>query len=62
MPRYPPPQPEESPHFNPEGVQLPHPEGSWRCPRCGNVNWPVRATCNKRFCGEPMPENPEIVA
>jgi len=24
-----------------------HPEGSWACPGCNNVNWPKRSSCNK---------------
>jgi hypothetical protein len=29
-----------------------HPEGSWVCPKCQNVNWPKRSTCNGKQCGE----------
>eukprot|EP00735_Rhodelphis_limneticus_P003480 TRINITY_DN14959_c0_g1::TRINITY_DN14959_c0_g1_i1::g.25773::m.25773 TRINITY_DN14959_c0_g1::TRINITY_DN14959_c0_g1_i1::g.25773 ORF type:complete len:269 (+),score=11.62,sp/Q8GZ43/YZR3_ARATH/32.32/4e-27,sp/Q8GZ43/YZR3_ARATH/47.83/3e-08,zf-RanBP/PF00641.13/9.4e-10,zf-RanBP/PF00641.13/1e-05,zf-RanBP/PF00641.13/0.00021,DUF2296/PF10058.4/29,DUF2296/PF10058.4/8.5,DUF2296/PF10058.4/8.5,Prim_Zn_Ribbon/PF08273.7/3.6,Prim_Zn_Ribbon/PF08273.7/2.5,Prim_Zn_Ribbon/PF08273.7/1.7e+02,PHD/PF00628.24/24,PHD/PF00628. len=29
------------------------PEGSWKCGKCGNMNWPHRTSCNKRVCGEP---------
>ena len=32
-----------------------HPEGSWACPSCNNVNWPKRTTCNKSTCGRPRP-------
>jgi len=31
------------------------PEGSWGCPSCGNVNWPLRSVCNKKGCGLPRP-------
>jgi len=31
------------------------PEGSWTCDACGNVNWPMRTTCNKKGCGLPKP-------
>ena len=34
-----------------QGQPQQHPEGSWRCPSCGNVNWPQRALCNR--CGGP---------
>jgi len=30
-----------------------HPEGSWACDACGNVNWPKRTTCNNKICGQP---------
>ena len=32
--------------------QLQHPEGSWRCPSCHNMNWPQRVLCNR--CGGPQ--------
>lgn len=32
------------------------PEGSWTCPKCQNVNWPQRTSCNKRSCGAARPE------
>merc|ERR1719387_2104977 len=27
------------------------PPGSWSCPSCGNLNWPLRTTCNNKSCG-----------
>merc|ERR1712146_148590 len=30
-----------------------HPEGSWTCASCNNVNWPKRTTCNNKACGPP---------
>lgn len=32
---------------------LPPPDGSWACAACGNVNWPLRTTCNRKTCGHP---------
>merc|ERR1719375_2376005 len=32
-----------------------HPEGSWTCLVCNNVNWPLRTVCNRKNCGEPRP-------
>jgi|EP00927_Polykrikos_kofoidii_P077297 hypothetical protein len=31
------------------------PEGSWSCPECGNINWPLRTICNKKGCGHMKP-------
>lgn len=31
------------------------PDGSWSCPTCGNVNWPLRSACNKKGCSTPRP-------
>ena len=33
---------------------VPHPEGSWTCPKCANINWPRRLNCNK--CGFQRPD------
>merc|ERR1712192_39516 len=33
--------------------ELPSPDGSWVCSACGNVNWPLRTTCNRKTCGQP---------
>jgi ATP-dependent RNA helicase DDX3X len=30
-----------------------HPDGSWKCSFCGNVNYPSRTSCNNRGCGVP---------
>lgn len=30
-----------------------HPEGSWACTSCGNVNWPKRTSCNRQGCNMP---------
>lgn len=35
-----------------------HPEGSWVCPACSNINWPARTHCNKQACGQPKPAQP----
>lgn len=37
--------------------QGPKPEQGecWTCRDCGNENWPLRSTCNKRGCGAPGP-------
>lgn len=32
-----------------------NPDGSWGCPTCGNVNWPLRTVCNKQGCDTPRP-------
>jgi len=29
--------------------------GSWLCPNCANVNWPMRTVCNKPGCQTPKP-------
>jgi ATP-dependent RNA helicase DDX3X len=33
-----------------------HPDGSWKCQFCGNVNYPSRTSCNNRGCGVPRAE------
>merc|ERR1711957_725889 len=33
--------------------ELPQPDGTWTCVHCGNTNWPLRTTCNKKKCGMP---------
>lgn len=38
--------------------QQQHPEGSWVCPGCNNVNWPQRTVCNKKGCQLPRPAEP----
>uniref|UniRef100_A0A453BIJ5 RanBP2-type domain-containing protein n=7 Tax=Triticinae TaxID=1648030 RepID=A0A453BIJ5_AEGTS len=30
-------------------------EGDWECPKCGNVNFAFRNTCNMKKCEEPRP-------
>lgn len=37
------------------GANKAHPDGSWACPACSNVNWPLRATCNRKGCDQPKP-------
>lgn len=37
----------------PQSAASSHPEGSWVCSDCGNVNFPTRDSCNKRTCGKP---------
>ena len=34
------------------------PEGSWVCADCGNLNYPLRETCNTRTCKATRPEQP----
>ena len=34
------------------------PAGSWVCPSCNNVNWPLRTTCNRKGCLQPRPGPP----
>jgi len=43
-----------NPGMNQGGGQV-HPEGSWPCPRCNNINWPQRTECNKPDCRTPRP-------
>jgi hypothetical protein len=35
-------------------------EGEWKCPKCENMNWACRETCNSRMCDEKNP-NPQSV-
>jgi hypothetical protein len=35
-------------------------EGSWACPKCGNMNWAVRESCNSRMCDMKNP-NPQAI-
>ena len=37
-----------------------HPEGSWKCPYCANINWPQRTVCNKQECRQPRPSDAEM--
>lgn len=30
-------------------------EGDWVCPKCENVNFAFRTTCNMKKCGAPRP-------
>lgn len=27
------------------------PEGSWKCKKCNNINYPFRTKCNRQNCG-----------
>lgn len=31
------------------------PEGSWKCEKCNNINYPFRTKCNRQNCGEDKP-------
>jgi hypothetical protein len=53
-------QPPPPPQYYARGFTRPdgsfqHPEGSWTCPACNNINWPGRVTCNKKECGKAKP-------
>ncbi|KAK8967664.1 RanBP2-type zinc finger protein [Platanthera guangdongensis] len=30
-------------------------EGSWKCPKCNNINYPFRTKCNRQHCGAERP-------
>ena len=38
-------------YAGPDGVH----EGDWICPKCENVNFAFRTTCNIKKCGAPRP-------
>lgn len=42
------------------GGRSQHPEGSWECPNCKNINWPKRTVCNRAGCSTARPDNPGI--
>ncbi|KAL0335961.1 UNVERIFIED_CONTAM: RanBP2-type zinc finger protein, partial [Sesamum radiatum] len=31
------------------------PEGSWKCDKCNNINYPFRTKCNRQNCGADKP-------
>jgi len=31
------------------------PEGSWKCKKCNNINYPFRTKCNRQNCGAEKP-------
>lgn len=31
------------------------PEGSWKCEKCNNINYPFRTKCNRQNCGAEKP-------
>lgn len=31
------------------------PEGSWKCEKCNNINYPFRTKCNRQNCGVDKP-------
>lgn len=31
------------------------PEGSWKCEKCSNINYPFRTKCNRQNCGAEKP-------
>lgn len=41
------------------------PEGSWKCVKCNNINYPFRTKCNRQNCGAEKPSesnNSPVVA
>lgn len=40
-------------HAGPDGLH----EGDWICPKCDNVNFAFRTTCNIKKCGAPRPSS-----
>lgn len=40
------------------GVLEPNmPEGSWKCEKCNNINFPFRMKCNRQNCGAQRPHD-----
>jgi len=35
------------------------PEGSWKCEKCNNINYPFRTKCNRQNCGADKPAESE---
>lgn len=35
------------------------PEGSWKCEKCNNINYPFRTKCNRQNCGADKPSEPK---
>lgn len=35
------------------------PEGSWKCEKCNNINYPFRTKCNRQNCGADKPSESE---
>lgn len=33
------------------------PEGSWKCEKCNNINYPFRSKCNRQNCGADKPSD-----
>lgn len=33
------------------------PEGSWKCEKCNNINYPFRTQCNRQNCGADKPSD-----
>ncbi|URE33594.1 RanBP2-type zinc finger protein [Musa troglodytarum] len=33
------------------------PEGSWKCEKCNNINYPFRTKCNRQNCGAEKPSH-----
>lgn len=33
------------------------PEGSWKCEKCNNINYPFRTKCNRQNCGADKPSD-----
>lgn len=57
VPQYMPPAPSMAPmHQRPAVPPGNHPEGSWVCGQCNNVNYPTRDTCNGKSCQKPRCE------
>jgi len=38
-----------------------HPEGSWECVKCANINWPRRTSCNRCEASRETAEKPDSV-
>ncbi|KAH0991930.1 hypothetical protein GBA52_003413 [Prunus armeniaca] len=38
-----------------KGAEQKMPEGSWKCEKCNNINYPFRTKCNRQNCGADKP-------
>lgn len=39
----------------PRGLEPDMPDGSWKCEKCSNINYPFRTKCNRQNCGADKP-------